>query len=92
METLATECRTSAPTSSGHSFGTGALWSDVYDAIVGELAAVYSEAIRTTAGIRSYRVADLAAGMRSVIVGVPYHDGKTPAERDRQRIELRTKG
>jgi hypothetical protein len=41
------------------------------------------------AGLRQYRVADLAAGIITVMVGVPYQDAKTPAERDRQLAELR---
>jgi hypothetical protein len=43
------------------------------------------------AGIKHYRVADLAAGMIVVIVGTPYRDGKTPADREHQLIELRAR-
>jgi hypothetical protein len=45
----------------------------------------------TVAELRHYRVADLAAGIIAVILGVPYQDANTPAERDRQLTELRAK-
>lgn len=45
--------------------------------------------IAAIAALRQYRVSDLAAGLIAVILGVPYQDAETPAERDRQIDELR---
>ncbi len=42
------------------------------------------------AALHQYRVSDLAAGLIAVIVGTPYQNGKTPAERDAQLAILRT--
>jgi len=46
--------------------------------------------ISAIASLRRYRVGDLAAGLIAVIVGQPYQDATTPAERDPQLASLRT--
>ncbi|HEX7839098.1 MAG TPA: hypothetical protein VF469_16585 [Kofleriaceae bacterium] len=47
--------------------------------------------ISAIASLRHYRINDLAAGLIAVIVGVPYQNAKTPAERDAQIADLRSK-
>lgn len=42
------------------------------------------------AALRHYRVSDVAAALVAVIVGAPYRDAPTPAERDTQVAQLRT--
>lgn len=41
------------------------------------------------AGLRRYRISDLAAGLCAVILGQPYQDAKAPADRDKQIAALR---
>lgn len=47
--------------------------------------------ISAIASLRHYRVNDVAAGLIAVVVGVPYQSAKTPAVRDLQVADLRTK-